>query len=150
ISPDGRHLSFADQGSNLMMADSSGRVVDTGVSAWEQTWSPVTGELWYLAGTGVTSSGTELRAHSPTGQDRVVTTLPGGFTVYDGASTGAALLGQVVQSEEIFVSRAGEPSDRRVFPGAALWDVSESGDLVTYADDSSAFLARMDGSPPKR
>ena len=151
VAPSGDRLAFSNLGACLMTTDPSGKVTETDAKVWEKAWSPLTGELWY---SDPASGTTRLRALAPSGRDRVVATLAGDFTLYDIASNGDVLLGQVMETEEIFQSRAGEAKDRLLFSNAELKDVSPSGDTITYAevsaDSPSAYLAKTDGSPVKR
>ena len=153
VSPDGNRVAFCTMNMSLVIMDRSGKVLSEGVPAWEHVWSPVTGDLVY---TEVSGGATLLKALSPKGGTRVITTLTGYFTIYDVSSTGAILVGQVTGRDEIFGSFPGEHRDRRLFDDAALEDVSAAGDVVTFVRGemleagSTAYLGRSDGSPDKR
>jgi hypothetical protein len=152
VSPDGKRIAFSEMDSSLSFADRAGNIQATGISVWEHAWSPATGEVLYIDYRGGTS---ELRAMSPSGRQRALARFPGYFTIYDVSESGAVLLGQVTGRDEVLAGLPGEKADRPLFGDATLEDVSAAGDLATFAggtleETPTAFLGRMDGSPPKR
>ena len=152
VSPDGKSVAFSDQGAHLIVVGPDGRPKPLAHGVWEHAWSPA-GEIVFVENV---KGATRLHALSAKGADRLLATVPGQFTLYDVSSNGDVLLGQVSGGDRVFASIAGEPRDRAVFEDAALEDVSPSGDLVTFTgtaeleDQPTAFLAKNDGSPPKR
>jgi hypothetical protein len=124
-------------------------------NAFEIAWRDSTGEIWY----NVVGPQTEIHAFRPTGTDRLVTTLPGDFVLYDIAADGRLLLGKLVESTEILGTFAEEPHERNLsyFDRSAVLDLSARGDTLLFADvfradwtTNGIYLRKTDGSPPKR
>ncbi len=157
VSPGGEWLAFAGPSSELEMVDRSGTVEARHPEITWHAWSPRTGELWY---TTLSSGTTEIHALRPRGAERRVATLAGNFGLYDVASDGRLLLGQILDSVEILGSFPGESRDRNLsnFDRSSLLDASASGDLILFEEIGRVgdirrpvlYVRRTDGSPAKR
>jgi serine/threonine protein kinase len=152
-------LAFKDWG-DLFLYDESDRfrkIVTR--DAYEIAWSDATGEIWY---SGLSPSGTELHAVTAAGRDRLVTTLPGDFVLYDVSRNGTALLGRVEESSEILGSFPDEPRRRNLtnFDNSIALGLTPGGDTLLFSDaarplgddtrlnEQQSYVRKTDGSPP--
>src|SRR5205814_3630366 len=115
-----------------------------------------TGEIWYAA--HPPPGGTDIRAITPAGSDRLVATLPGDYLLYDIAADGRVLLGHNVESAEIFGSLPGEAREQNLshLDFSEAVGLSASGDTLLFNEGgrvgsvAGTYVRRTDGSPPKR
>ena len=158
VSPRGLQIAFKDWGELLVREDGrTARQIPGPAAAIEIAWSPATKEIWYTVGYGSGLLGaTEIRAITAGGHDRLVTTLPGDFILFDIAADGRVLLGRLVERTELLGSFPEEPRQRNLshFEGNIAIDLSRSGDTLLLTDvalgSGGSYLRKTDGSPPKR
>ena len=106
VSPKGPGLAFKDW-AELRFARGSAptRRLTADTGAWESAWHPRTGEIWYTDHT----AGTEIRAITTAGRDRLVYSMPGDYILYDISTDGRVLLGRVSERVEIRVASPENP-----------------------------------------
>jgi hypothetical protein len=137
------------------VSEPGGRVRDLGERALESAWCRATNEIWFNSVAGGT---TELFAVVPGRPKRRVTTLPGDFVLHDISADGRVLLGRVSESSEILGDFPGEARARNLshLDRSVAADLTPSGDTLLFNDVGQSgpregvYLARTDGSPPKR
>jgi eukaryotic-like serine/threonine-protein kinase len=147
-------LAFKDWG-ELFLKDAGNPVRDlAGGDFFEAVWSDATGEIWYSL---PKTEATEIRAVTPGGRQRSVTTLPADFALYDISADGRVLLGRTVLSSEILGSFPGEERERNLsyFNASEAADLSANGDVLLFEDISrnlahTAYLRQTNGSTAKR
>ena len=124
------------------------------VDDWESVWSPVTGELWYAS--HPESGGTEIHAITQAGRDRLVTTLPLDYLLYDISPAGRVLLGSVMVSGEVLASLPGDSRERNLshLDYSEAFALTLSGEALFNESDkvgspAGVYIRKIDGSAPK-
>jgi DNA-binding winged helix-turn-helix (wHTH) protein/Tol biopolymer transport system component len=164
ISPDGNRVAFltlTPKGLALAVADRAGRTTVLS-DGWKWAgryvaWSRGGDEVWFTPTKGGWS--TTLRAVSLSGRERTVLTLPGWIVVQDISAEGRVLLTFAKGGRTSIVchspDRAGE-RDLSWFESSGVRGLSADGKLLLFAEVgdatpvASAFVRRIDGSPPTR
>jgi len=156
VSPKGDRIAFKDW-TDLFVVD-AGRAARglRSKDAWEIAWSPVTGEIWYDG--HQEGRGTEIRAISPSGRDRLVGTLSGDHILYDISADGRVLLGRNAEVHEIFGRFPGEGPERNLshFISSEAVALSAGGDSLVFNEGgmpdspNGIYVRRTEESSAKR
>jgi eukaryotic-like serine/threonine-protein kinase len=115
-------------------------------------WSPGGDEIWYAR---IEGGATELRAVTPGGRDRLVTSLAGDFQVHDVSRSGRILLEKGTNLYKVFGRLRDEAAERNLshLAGTSPVDLSADGsrllfnEIESYGSNSTVYL-REAGNPP--
>jgi eukaryotic-like serine/threonine-protein kinase len=166
ISPKGDQIAFldhpvlADDGGSVMVVDLEGnhKTVSSGwVSEQGLAWSPSGDEIWFTATkAGV---GRALRAVSNSGNERLITRVPGTLTLLDIARDGRMLLKGETGRSEMKGHINGDSQERELawFDSSLPTDLSQDGRTLLFGEFGEAggsnyavYLRGTDGSPAVR
>jgi eukaryotic-like serine/threonine-protein kinase len=119
-------------------------------------WAAAGDELWFTGGEARTRA---LYAVSLSGRERLITNVPGRFTLHDIAADGRALLEAYDYPHRMMVRPRGQEAEQDLtwFDYPIVEDISDDGQTVLFAEagmaatslgaDDVTYLRRADGSP---
>jgi dipeptidyl aminopeptidase/acylaminoacyl peptidase len=166
VSPDGRHVAFADMGgighgSVLRVADQAGSVRSLGPHGFwfgGVAWKPDGRELYLVESKA--PDGATLMAVDLEGRRRSIQRFLGAYvTVYDVAAGGDMLMSRCTHTYSIACARAGQEQDVPLgqFDFPLGKDISDDGRTLLYDEQGVAnggelytYVGATDGSPPTR
>jgi Tol biopolymer transport system component len=155
VSPKGDLIAFIEAG-GLTLVDEHGKVTrlpQAGDCNFFD-WSPSGDEIRYAK---IEGGATELRAVTPGGRDRLLTSLAGDFQLHDVSRSGRTLLEKGTNLYKVFGRLRGDAEERNLshLAGTDPVDLSADGsrllfnEIESYGTNSTVYL-REAGSPPVR
>ncbi|HTW59930.1 MAG TPA: protein kinase [Terriglobales bacterium] len=166
ISPDGKHIAFADhenpggddEGSVAVLdMDGHEKKLSSGWSSIEGVqWSPTGDEIWFTASD--TGSAENLRGVTLSGKLRSITNVPGGMWLQDMRNGVALAIKQQIRLGMRGMAPGGKQEHELGWLGWSVQrDISRDGKEVLFEEEAdgggpnyTVFLRDTDGSPPVR
>jgi Tol biopolymer transport system component len=155
VSPKGDRIAFIEAG-RLTLVDEHGKLIRLSQAGDCNffDWSPGGEEIWYAK---IEGGATELRALTPGGRDRLLTSLAGDFQLHDVSRTGRILLEKGTNLYKVFGRLRGDAAERNLahLSGTEPVDLSADGsrllfnEIESYGTNSTVYL-REAGKPPVR
>jgi Tol biopolymer transport system component len=163
LSPSGTQIAFishplpGDDMGTVTVMDLSGKtktLTKNWVSIRGMAWSPSGSEIWFTASDTGSSRG--LYAVSPTGNVRVLATVPGELTLFDVDKNGRAVLTEESERVELAAISTLAPGERELswLDWSLYSDLSADGKTALFTEagegggpNYSVYLRKVDGSP---
>ncbi|MGE5413318.1 MAG: hypothetical protein ACM3NW_04020, partial [Syntrophomonadaceae bacterium] len=154
------HPTIGDDGGSVAMVERSGRrktVASDFSTEGGLAWSPDGKEVWFTA--AESGGNRALYAVTPAGVRRVLVRVTGNLTLQDVSRDGRALVSHDALRSGILGSSPANPKERDLswLDWSSVQDIALDGAFFVFVESGegggpgySAYLRRMDGSPPVR
>jgi Tol biopolymer transport system component len=154
------HPTIGDDGGSVALLDRGGKkktLAGDFSTEGGLAWSPDGSEVWFTA--AETGGNRALYAVTPSGTRRVLVRVTGNLTLQDVSRDGRALIAHDALRSGILGSSSSDKQERDLswLDWSSVQDIAADGTLFIFVESGegggpgySAYLRRMDGSPPVR